>query len=97
MFHKIYNENFSFEHSGNKYSLNGAATWNPRQKIAVDLFGDYVSRGVHIDCRYSCSVQSTLSHIPNINTTLQHFQNGTDYNTIVHLMVSYHTFDLILY
>ncbi|XP_066155546.1 uncharacterized protein Apoltp [Euwallacea fornicatus] len=75
-----------FEHLANKYSLNGVLAWNPRQKIALDLFGDYSSRDVDFQCRYSCSVQSTLSNIPNVNTTLKHSQNGSDYMTIVHLM-----------
>ncbi|XP_050313934.1 apolipophorins [Anthonomus grandis grandis] len=75
-----------FEHINQKYILDGALTWNPRQKVAINLFGDYASNETSIDCRYSCAVQSTMASIPNINTTLQHAQNGSDYNTIVHLM-----------
>ncbi|CAG9760349.1 unnamed protein product [Ceutorhynchus assimilis] len=75
-----------FEHIGNKYGLNGALTWNPRQKVAIDLYGDYTSKGPNFDCKYSCSVESTLSNIPYVNTTVQHSQNSTDYNTIVFFM-----------
>ncbi|KAL1492708.1 hypothetical protein ABEB36_010924 [Hypothenemus hampei] len=75
-----------FEHSANKYSLNGFLTWSPRQKISVDIFGDYSSMDKYFDCRYSVSLQSTLNHIPDINATLKHFQNASYYDTIVHMM-----------
>ncbi|KAH1029523.1 hypothetical protein HUJ05_002749, partial [Dendroctonus ponderosae] len=77
-----------FEHLENKYSLNGALTWNPRQKVSINLFGDHSSDGsdVNFDCRYSCSLQSTLGHIPNVNATIKHSQNYTDYKSLIYLM-----------
>ncbi|KAF7269539.1 hypothetical protein GWI33_017432 [Rhynchophorus ferrugineus] len=76
----------TFEHLANLYRLNGHASWDPRQEIALHLFGDYMANIDFNSYKYICSVESTLDRIPNINTTFTHVKNGTHYNTNVHLM-----------
>ncbi|XP_076260910.1 apolipoprotein lipid transfer particle isoform X2 [Rhynchophorus ferrugineus] len=76
----------TFEHLANLYRLNGRASWDPRQEIALHLFGDYMANIDFNSYKYICSVESTLDRIPNINTTFTHVKNGTHYNTNVHLM-----------
>lgn len=68
--------------------MNGMMAWDRRQRVAIDIFGDYTADDSIFTCKYSCSVASSLSHIPNINTTISHEQNETNFNTILHLMVS---------
>lgn len=73
----------------NKYIVNGMIAWDRSQRVAVDIFGDYMASGPNFNCKYSCSIASSLNHIPNINTTVRHEQNKTNFNSILHLMVSY--------
>ncbi|CAG9816912.1 unnamed protein product [Phaedon cochleariae] len=75
-----------FEHENNKYDLHGVVSWERRQMVAFDIFGDYTSREPYFSCKYSCSVSSTIDRIPNINTTIQHMQNETNFDTDLHLM-----------
>ncbi|XP_060537065.1 uncharacterized protein LOC132708634 isoform X2 [Cylas formicarius] len=77
--------NAVFEHSKNKYNFNGVLFWDVRQQVAIDLFGDYFTRGNKLDYKYACSVSSTLDRIPDLNTTIKHSQNGTYFNTSVYL------------
>ncbi|XP_030755989.1 uncharacterized protein LOC115882214 [Sitophilus oryzae] len=76
----------TFEHLNKKYSLNGLVTWNPRQKIVFDIFGDRILYQNYTNYKYSCALQSTLDRIPNINTTFFHEKNESKYNTNIHLM-----------
>ncbi|KAJ8955428.1 hypothetical protein NQ318_003526 [Aromia moschata] len=74
------------KHSNNEYSLYGVTAWDRGQKVAVDFYGDYTYLGSHFTCKYSCSVTSSLDRIPNINTTVSHRQNDTNFDSVLHLM-----------
>ncbi|KAG5880871.1 hypothetical protein JTB14_004019 [Gonioctena quinquepunctata] len=75
-----------FEHLHNKYDLQGVMSWDRQQRVTVDLFGDYTSRESYFTCKYSCSIRSSTDRIPNINTTISHTQNETNFDTNLHLM-----------
>nr|XP_023014254.1 uncharacterized protein LOC111504019 [Leptinotarsa decemlineata] len=75
-----------FEHIQNKYDLRGMMSWDRRQRITVDLFGDYTSTDSYFTCKYSCSIVSTSDKLPNINTTISHTQNETNFDTNLQLM-----------
>ncbi|XP_018566495.1 uncharacterized protein LOC108907336 [Anoplophora glabripennis] len=83
---KLMKLNGLFEHLNNKYIMNGMTAWDRGQRVAIDIFGDYTSTESIFTCKYSCSLASSLSHIPNINTTISHEQNETNFNSVLHLM-----------
>ncbi|CAH2017019.1 unnamed protein product [Acanthoscelides obtectus] len=75
-----------FDHEGNKYDIHGVMSWNKRERVAVDIFGDYTSTGSYFTCKYSCSIASSIDRVPNINTTVSHRQNDTNFDTNLFLM-----------
>ncbi|XP_072402619.1 uncharacterized protein Apoltp isoform X1 [Diabrotica undecimpunctata] len=75
-----------FEHLNNLYDLHGVVSWERRQKVDVSIFGDYTSLDKYFTCTYSVAVVSSIDRVPNINTTISHMQNGTQFNTDLNLM-----------
>ncbi|XP_056647213.1 uncharacterized protein LOC130451874 [Diorhabda sublineata] len=76
----------SLEHLDHMYYLYGIVSWERRQRIEMNIFGNYTSNDKEFMCKYSCSVASTVDRVPNVNTTISHLQNGTHFNTDITLM-----------
>lgn len=71
----------------NMYNVNGGITWGNKQKVSLDLFGDYSSKADTFSCDYSCQLISTLDYIPNWTGSLKHAQNDSNYDTNIYIEV----------
>ncbi|CAH0561935.1 unnamed protein product [Brassicogethes aeneus] len=73
-----------FEHLRNMYLLNGGVTWDHRQKIEVNCFGDRYVTPFSSNYNYTFKLDSTLRNIPSVATKIIHYQNSSTLNSNLH-------------